>query len=117
MASLSQNSASDTSQIRSLVLGALLILLIPAGLAVMNNQEASFYRAHGLVTDERTAIRLAEMFLSASDHRACGTDADAAASLRGDVWTIEVRPDNGAAACLVQLDRRDGQVLRIDARP
>jgi hypothetical protein len=117
MASLTQRSASDTSQTRSLLLGALLILLIPAGLMVMNNQEASFYRTHGLVTDERTAIRLAEMVLSTADHRACGTDADPAATLRGNIWTVEVRPDNGAAACIVQLDRRDGQVLRIDARP
>jgi hypothetical protein len=117
MASRPNRSPSSTTAnpLRVLMIGAALILMVPLGLQVMTAQETSFYRTHGMVPDARTAVRLAQMVLEA-DHRGCTLPNEAAAQLQGEIWTIEAQPAGNAMPCRVQIDRRDGQVLRVEAR-
>jgi len=116
MASLSDSSLPNplASPLRALLLGTLLMLLVPLGLNIMTTEETSFYRTHGMVPDARTAVRLAQVALE-TGHPACTLAPDAAAELQGEVWTVEARKTDGATSCRVQLDRKDGQVLRVEA--
>jgi hypothetical protein len=115
MASLSNSSlASPTaSPARALLLGAALLAAIPFGLQMMTAHETSFYRTHGMVADARTAVRLAQMVVE-GDHRGCALPDDAAAQLQGEIWTVEARPAGGGSLCRVEIDRKDGQILRVE---
>jgi hypothetical protein len=117
MTSLSNSTASSpvASPLRALLVGTALLLLVPLGLHVMTAEETSFYRAHGMVSDARTAVRLAQMVLETA-HKGCALPDDAAAELQGEVWTVEGQRAGDAIACRVQLDRKDGQILRVEAR-
>jgi hypothetical protein len=117
MAFISNHSlpTSLASPVRSLIMGAFALLAVATGLQVVTTEETSFYRTHGMVPDERTAIRLGQMVLAGHHGKVCGSER--AAQLQGDVWLVETRqPDNpnGAGSCRVLLDRKDGQVLRVE---
>jgi hypothetical protein len=115
MASLSDRAPTNAtaSPLRVLGPGIALVVLVLLGLRMMTAEETSFYRTHGMVADARTAVRLAQMVADA-DHRGCALPNDAAAQLQGDVWTVEARPAGGAVSCRVELDRKDGQILRVE---
>jgi hypothetical protein len=117
MAALSNNSLSSpiASPRRVFLVGAALLLLVPLGLQVMTSEETSFYRTHGMVPDARTAVRLAQMVVE-TGHKGCALPDDAAAQLEGEVWTIEGHPPGATMACRVQLDRKDGQILRVETQ-
>src|SRR5258708_255463 len=119
MASISQQQLSKTfaPPSRPLVLAALLAALLPVGLSMMTAEETSFYRKNGMVPNARTAVRLAQMVLDATPGDRCVVDGSKSASLTGDVWTIQAVQQNGGGLCRVQLDRKDGQILRVEARP
>lgn len=117
MASLSNStlSSATVSPWRAFVVGAALMLLVPLGLQVMTTEETSFYRTHGMVPDARTAVRLAQL-VAETGHPGCTLSDDAAAQLLGEVWTVEGKPADAAAACRVRLDRMDGKILGVEAR-
>ena len=117
MASWSDHSLSNSvgNPLRGLAAGVALLLLVPVGLHVLTANETDFYRAHGMVPDSRTAVRLAQMALEA-EHPGCAQSEDTAARLQGEVWTVDVRRDGGARPCRVELDRKDGRLLRVETR-
>jgi hypothetical protein len=117
MASVSDHPLSNSvnSPLRALLLGAGLLLLVPVGLNVMTAEETSFYRTHGMVPDARTAVRLAQMALEA-EHPGCALGDGTAARLQGEVWTVEGQRNDRAGLCRVELDRKDGRLLRVEAR-
>src|SRR3954462_3025603 len=107
-----QSLPSLASPVRALILGAGALLAVATGLNVMTTEETSFYRTHGMVPDQRTALRLGQMVLAANNGRTCG--AERTARLAGAVGTGEPQqPDtrNSPGACRVLIDRKDGQVL------
>lgn len=108
-------SSSLASPVRSLIVGAFALLAIATGVQVITTEETKLYRTHGMVQDERTALRLGQMVLAAHHGQGCGSER--AARLHGDVWAIETKhpnSPNGAGACRVLLDRKDGQILRVE---
>jgi hypothetical protein len=110
-----QSLPSIASPVRALIVGAGALLAVATGLNVMTTEETSFYRTHGMVPDQRTALRLGQMVLAANNGRTCGSERTA--RLAGDVWTVEAQQPgspNGAGTCRVLLDRKDGQVLRVE---
>jgi hypothetical protein len=68
-----------------------------------------------MVPDARTAVRLAEMVLADPSH-GCPLASRPVARLQGSVWTVEGRSSADAASCRVVLDRKDGQILKIESR-
>jgi hypothetical protein len=116
MASLSDRTlTSSANPLRTLVLGGAVVALVLLGLRFMTAEETSFYRTHGMVPDARTAVRLAQMVVE-TGHKGCALPDDAAAQLEGEVWTIEGHPPGATMACRVQLDRKDGQILRVETQ-
>jgi hypothetical protein len=117
MPSLSNSSLSTptASPRRALLIAVALMVLVPLGLQVMTTEETSFYRTHGMVPDARTAVRLAQLVVE-TGHNGCALPDDAAAQLQGEVWTIEGKLAGNATACRVRLDRKDGQILGVEAR-
>jgi hypothetical protein len=110
-----QSLPSIARPVRALIGGAFALLAIATGLNVVTTEETSFYRTHGMVPDQRTALRLGQMVLAGNHGQGCGSQH--AARLTGDVWTVETSQPgspNGAGACRVLIDRKDGQVLRVE---
>jgi len=115
MASLSDSTLSSTGALRSLIIGGAALVLVAVGLKVITAQESSFYRSHGMVPDERTAIRLAELVLG-DPSRDCVLASAPSARLDGDVWIVEGEPASHHGMCRVELSRKDGQVLAAGKR-
>ncbi|MBI3516861.1 MAG: hypothetical protein HY060_22750 [Proteobacteria bacterium] len=117
MASLSHPSTSRTlpGPARSLAIGGVALVAVLLGLHVMSTEETSFYRTHGMVPDARTAVRLAEMVLADPSH-GCVLAERPIARLQDGIWTVEGQPGSGGGPCRVLLDRKDGQILKIESR-
>ena len=117
MASFSHLSSAHTlsGPARSLAVGGVALIAVLLGLHVMSTEETSFYRTHGMVPDARTAVRLAEMVLANPSH-GCALVERPVARLDGEVWTVEGHAGAGGAPCRVLLDRKDGQILKIEPR-
>ena len=115
MASISHLTSSRAlpGPSRSLAIGGVALIAVLLGLHVVSTEEISFYRTHGMVPDARTAVRLAELVLPS---HGCTLAGRPVAQLHGKVWTVEAPAADGGAACRVLLDRKDGQILKIDAR-
>jgi hypothetical protein len=112
---LSKSFAAPPS--RPLVLAVLLAALLPVALSMITAEETNFYRKNGMVPNARTAARLAQMVLDATPGDRCVVDGSKSASLTGEVWTVQAIQQNGGGLCRVQLDRKDGQILKVEARP
>ena len=115
MASVSDSSLarSAASPLRAMVVGGIVLVGIAIGLRVMTAEETSFYRTHGMVPDAHTAVRLAELVLADPRH-GCTLADRPSARLDGGVWTVEAQPTE-PGLCRVLLDRKDGQVLKVEA--
>jgi hypothetical protein len=110
-----QSLPSIASPVRALIVGAFALLAVATGLQVVTTEEKSFYRTHGMVPDARTAIRLGQMVLASHHGQSCGSER--VARLDGAVWSVETSQPgspNGVGTCRVLLDRKDGQVLRVE---
>lgn len=114
MASLSDSSLSTTGALRSLLIGGTALVLVAVGLKILTAHESSFYRSHGLVPDERTAVRLAELALG-DPSRGCILASTPIARLDGEVWIVEGEAASHQGVCRVELGRKDGQILEAGA--